>query len=999
MMQTPHLQKLKWLALLFVLGCTNNDSAHKLSEIQRQIYAQPEITQEEIVAKIEHFYRSLTVTDSIRQSVEQAVARQLATAPSRLGPFSEKIRDEQNPYRLENILQEIIRAGLMARALLNVDLSDSLFVLAVNVAHEVDSTTATAYWVGFVSQSQKFTTDDVHNWLMVSVARDSCYKYHGDDTNWPLAEQYAALALQRLEKTPDTRIKLDVMFRLQYILREFYSYFPLTIAISKYYYQMAQENGYHLRAVAMAFQEADASREDGKIQEALDLLKSIIKETNKYNRISDMEWFKRMALLRLAECYRALGDYQNAKSACAELEQLAPDQRKLTLLHIVKGRIHQNLGEYEQAHAEYDAGLSVADAQGDMVNMSALYTNLGTMYEFLTEYDRAQDYFIKSEALLKSPLLSRNDRVRLILNSAEIAALQGKEEQFDQAIREANELMTSANLPFRLAQYYRTIGALNFQLGRNEEALEYLKKAIGIFRSEGLVPKFLGTTVDIVKCLMALSEYSKAMQALEELRNTANKVSEPERVIDALALEAEIAFRLGDRAKAVVLSNQVCQHVQKVMDNIQDEAKRIFYHQKNYKYLKNSVFYGIQNNTLNLSLQKLNQIKSITLPSTTLKRPEYLSSANGSDSLPPVQSFLDSTNCIIDYIVTHDSLFAVVFSGQKSKSVILRKHLPEQKLASTTRAYKMLIEKTTTIFENFNVSNAQEHYRKTTQQAHELYSMLFGWPALDSLVQESEMMYIVPDEYLYDLPFATLVVDTTESITYLANETATVILPGHSLAPKPKMQSNPLDGNGLISMDITFDKAAELLALLKQLSPDLEELSVNSLQVAKAEAIEQLRVARDYYFFLGHGFAHAQNPDLSYIELSVTSSEQKKNIIQISMPEFREHKLVWDNKPTILLLGCKTATGKSYMGSGTLGFQRGLLSMGAGTVVGTLWDIDSNHAIPDMAEVLKNWQKNGNFTRALQQSQIRKIEQMRKDPVFKQPHPYFWGGFMVTSVI
>ena len=62
----------------------------------------------------------------------------------------------------------------------------------------------------------------------------------------------------------------------------------------------------------------------------------------------------------------------------------------------------------------------------------------------------------------------------------------------------------------------------------------------------------------------------------------------------------------------------------------------------------------------------------------------------------------------------------------------------------------------------------------------------------------------------------------------------------------------------------------------------------------------------------------------------------------------------------ILLVGCETGSGRVYRNSGTFGLQQSLNTLGAKTVLGTLWKIDGRHDTNYIKDFIKHWTFRGN---------------------------------------
>jgi tetratricopeptide (TPR) repeat protein len=158
-----------------------------------------------------------------------------------------------------------------------------------------------------------------------------------------------------------------------------------------------------------------------------------------------------------------------------------------------------------------------------------------------------------------------------------------------------------------------------------------------------------------------------------------------------------------------------------------------------------------------------------------------------------------------------------------------------------------------------------------------------------------------------------------------------------------------------------------------------EEATTQRLMSSDMRDSRILHIASHGYFseltpdIVGIATAPSINGDVGFVTLTRLMSERfKSNLVVIS--------------------GCETSLGEDLGTEGANSIARSVLSQGAGSVIGTLW------RIPDRptSEFMK-WfylylkQRNGDASKALAQTKRNFIKSGR----FK--HPYFWGGFVLTS--
>jgi CHAT domain-containing protein len=92
----------------------------------------------------------------------------------------------------------------------------------------------------------------------------------------------------------------------------------------------------------------------------------------------------------------------------------------------------------------------------------------------------------------------------------------------------------------------------------------------------------------------------------------------------------------------------------------------------------------------------------------------------------------------------------------------------------------------------------------------------------------------------------------------------------------------------------------------------------------------------------------------------------------------------------VVLSGCETAVGTLSRGDEFVGLNRAFLTVGAPTVIASLWKVPDNESTALLMERFYTYLLDGmNKTEALRRAQI--------DVRAKYPHPYYWASFVLTG--
>jgi CHAT domain-containing protein len=273
-----------------------------------------------------------------------------------------------------------------------------------------------------------------------------------------------------------------------------------------------------------------------------------------------------------------------------------------------------------------------------------------------------------------------------------------------------------------------------------------------------------------------------------------------------------------------------------------------------------------------------------------------------------------------------------------------------------------------------------------------------GWPLLKSYLEQVDQIYIIPDDFLAQVPFSTLLMDTTSSSKFLIQEAAIQYIACNSfvsLDNNKKFQTNFLGNKVLISADKSIKGVQNIVNLVRKALPN-NQLLTDYDGCSKDELLENLLENYDIYIILGHGISNINYPELSKLEFNILVAETNNSVtIPVSIADLKRGN--WSDAKLIILVGCETGKGKVYRGTGMVGVQHAFLGLGADDVIGTLWEIDAAQYLTQVDDFINFMVKNPNPVLALQYCKIRSIERLKVDKYFRNPFPYFWGSFTLHT--
>ncbi len=556
-------------------------------------------------------------------------------------------------------------------------------------------------------------------------------------------------------------------------------------------------------------------------------------------------------------------------------------------------------------------------------------------------------------------------------------------------------------LPKRKAQMLISLGTLRFEIGQNVEAFKTFHEAEFVCQTYGLTRLGLESKLRLAESMMRLRKYSKARDKIYETIEKAKQYGKLERIIDSLALLAEIEHKEGNLVKALDISNGLVNEIETVIrQGFEDSKRLISYHQKIYDYLKNVVTYEILLGRLDDAFTKLDYAKSISLHyHVPMDNGVYNHNVanSGSHYVDGLKSQIGKDRLLMNVMLTNEKLY--VFTLNSDGLQLFRKEIDSDSLRKTVNAYVDTLHNTVEVFNRYNVNTIDNHFKSTTQLGHRLFQELMGWPELRTILEKVNVIYLIPDEFLYKIPFATLVVNDSEPISYLVHKVDVVNLQSASFLVSQNAMLQESDMNNLralISADPNFQEMDSFVSDLKKSIPVSKIMTIEKDEVQKEEVIEKLSENFDVYVFSGHSVANPVDPELSYIDVFVrNSSGANSKKFKIKLSDLRALK--WSSPTLVLLVGCETASGKLYRGSGFLGLQNLLLSQGAQNVLASLWKIDAAQAIPQTRDYLHLYLESFNPSLALRKTQIKAINYLNNHTYYRNPHPYFWGANILYS--
>jgi CHAT domain-containing protein len=290
---------------------------------------------------------------------------------------------------------------------------------------------------------------------------------------------------------------------------------------------------------------------------------------------------------------------------------------------------------------------------------------------------------------------------------------------------------------------------------------------------------------------------------------------------------------------------------------------------------------------------------------------------------------------------------------------------------------------------DYNEQRVQQEFLQTIELCHALYNQLLA--AMAGYLEKVNRLYIVPDEFLYALPFNTLAIQDGIKPDFLIRHKAIMYLPATSMYTHQAEAVNSLSHSRfLASVDTTMYGGQEIASYFAGLLN--KNLLLRTRWQSQVEIERSLADGGRAYFFYAHAEANWDDPWQSFIQFPLDQPRQygKLTYADIDSIDCRKTGLV-------ILAGCETTGNRIYSGAGLSGMQRSFWVGGATQVLATLWKVDAAQVTFQMSEFLKHWNVHGDAMQALQTMQQAAIAKLEKDFYLKYPHPRYWGAYNLTG--
>lgn len=517
------------------------------------------------------------------------------------------------------------------------------------------------------------------------------------------------------------------------------------------------------------------------------------------------------AIDNLAGIYKGMGDYNKAGdllfySYNQKKLRFTADNTETNLSEILIGQYYNSINEYDKALQYLTNGYTKLEkAEGDYLiwKGDAAYA-IALAYENKRDIDKANEYYIKSEAFYEESYQGEYDDIYLdfLRNTALFYA---KNNQYRRAISNAEkaykylitvheeknlpgfyQLLNMAEVEFLSAHYKQAINyseqALNITKNKIKESNNLLDSAkIEMYKPRAILINAkagyeLQTQKSITYLTQLIAQLQEALQILEKRKAIIDDpasinilISENTELIDfAKKIELELYNLTQDDSHLNKLINlHESGLYNRIRSNLDKEKAIRFANlpkeiQDEEKILKTAIPASLQstkpqNELMNDYLLAVHNWEA-HLEKVKTNFPSYYNMRYGSifKPLPELQSSIPANTTLIRYFFVDTSLFALVASNSNKKLIRLNNSEVENYITA--------------------LLNHSSGEKEQTEFLYQIYNKL--WQPLEKDIETNKVI-IVPDGILFHLSFEMLIPEPIESFAELSEKS---ILSKYSLA-------------------------------------------------------------------------------------------------------------------------------------------------------------------------------------------------------------------------
>ena len=807
---------------------------------------------------------------------------------------------------------------------------------------------------------------------------------------------------------------------------------------------------------------------------ALKYLHSLLEWSEEYNQFVNPPEIYRM----IGEIYLDSYDLQSARlnfQIAFELLCTQSDSTRFAEIYNDLGILYQKMKDNSKSMENYQKALDIAqlDSTNNLKILSRIYNNIGALKEYQKEYQSAIEYYSRALNVEKSVNNNVENTYTILLNiglcqmylNNFTGALSYKDQAMNVVIYSNSQQLYMPDVLYHEAIFNRHFGYLQNAFKSVQEAQTLMSAGnksvedIVRFNRTMSIPDFLDVTLlkaeiqyelytDTDSSLFldkSLNDYNFAFSILDHIRcnlkSEYSKLLLNESFLKKLRFAVDVAYSYGknnnenyeliylyaEKLKSSLLAERLSDNKIRnglIPDDLILQKRKLEKNLNDYLTCLNQQ--KEKNEAEELEKMTLVKLNVIELQEEMQNLENIIDSVYASENkkshtlfytIEDIQSKLDSTSVILNYILTAKGLLCMTITN-----------------TDIFCDYTGSADSLEYLITNYYRSIKKFEFEQTEKLSKKLYSLLIQQPV--KRIQNKKRILFIPDNYLYHLPFETLKYENEEGVIKYLIEDYTISyhysaslwcqstktrcisenqMTFAGIAPVFNFNAEYADNStlrGIPTNDTIRSFSSrdiyKLPALpyseseITEISDFLNSSSITSSVFLKNAAREELfsNTLSEYKIIhiATHGIVDAEIPYLSGLVLYPPDSSDAGSINNslfsdedgiLYANEIQELEL---NTELIVLSACESGLGKPINGEGLISLNRGFLSSGVSNVISSLWKVTDVQTKLFMVDFYKNICKyNYDYALALRKT---KIEYLNNE---KYSNPYYWAGFFITG--
>jgi CHAT domain-containing protein/tetratricopeptide (TPR) repeat protein len=723
---------------------------------------------------------------------------------------------------------------------------------------------------------------------------------------------------------------------------------------------------------------------EGNYLEALDAYQRSLASNEKLGNFESVT----ATLSGIGETYSILGDYPQAlaymERCYALAKKIGYKEGMAIALHNL-GDVRSRQGDSRRALQYYEKSLTLDTEMGNPPGMAIDLSDVGQSQAALSDTTAARHSFARALEIARQT----KDRETMALVLTNQAVLAGKANECVEGLALAAEAVTIATeigLRNPLWRAHLTLGQLERQAGRLEEARNEMAIAIGIVEElrrgipgEEMAEEAFGEMVEpyheMIGILVEQRDFGEAFEYAERAKGRVllDVLRQGRRNINGAMTDAERSAEAGRLAQITRWNREVRDKLVSGDPQTEDTAE-----------------VSAKLREARLSYEDFLTQLYATHPQLRIARGES-SPILWSDLGALLEGEADS---LVEFVVTEEVTYLFVITRSAEGRIDLRVH--------TIRVGKRTLDHDVLRFRRLLADRSLGY----SPSARSLYDRLLR-PAAAQL-EHSRTICIVPDGPLWALPFQAL---QRSAAHFLVDDAAVFYVPSltvlREMMARKRPRTGPLRllafGNPSIGSELTsglqrvYRNAS--LAPIPEAETEVRQIAsfygkgnsvVHVGRDAREDLLKKEAPGFDVLHLATHGILDNQSALYSRLLLATPTTADEDGLL-----EAREIMQLDLHAGLAVLSACETARGRVGAGEGLIGMSWALFVAGCPTSVVSLWNVSSVSTTRLMIE----------FHRVLQSTTSRAPTRagalrsaalvLRRNPRYR--HPFYWAAFVVVG--